>query len=395
MTDAILPTRRKRTPRPRDRRAQILAIAGDLFYRHGFHGVKMSQIADEAGITPGALYRHYSSKQDLLAQALTTAFDLGADGVSHEKAPNLPEMVGSLVATAGARRDLGVLWSREARHLDPEHLEQMRDRFFDFVTRLVTQLRTLRPELGPSDADLIAWCALAVLTSPSYHSGRLGSERSAALIRRLTLTVCTTPLDHESDTDQPTTAPDTGIMPQSRRESILTAAARLFHSRGYQATSMHDIGAEVGISHAAVYKHFDSKGNLLSAVITRASAPLQLGLNHALATAATPAEALDNALDAYIDFALVHHDLLGILVSEVRNVPDEHQHTVRRDQHDYVAEWVRLLTGARPDLDHAEAVYVVHATLTTVNDATRTASLRERQSLGSDLRVIGRRLLAP
>jgi AcrR family transcriptional regulator len=48
------------------RRAQILAAAVECFARRGFHETTMADIAREAGITAGAIYRYFPSKEDVV-----------------------------------------------------------------------------------------------------------------------------------------------------------------------------------------------------------------------------------------------------------------------------------------------------------------------------------------
>jgi AcrR family transcriptional regulator len=48
-------------------RARILAVAGDLFYRHGIRAVGVDAIAEAAGTNKMTLYRHFGSKDDLVA----------------------------------------------------------------------------------------------------------------------------------------------------------------------------------------------------------------------------------------------------------------------------------------------------------------------------------------
>jgi AcrR family transcriptional regulator len=55
----------------------------------------------------------------------------------------------------------------------------------------------------------------------------------------------------------------------ARRESILRAAATAFAQRGFAATSMDDVASEAGISRLILYRHFDSKEALYSAVLLR------------------------------------------------------------------------------------------------------------------------------
>jgi AcrR family transcriptional regulator len=51
-------------------RQDLLAAAKRLFLRQGFTATPMRQIAHEVGITPGAIYNHYSSKDELFTAAL-------------------------------------------------------------------------------------------------------------------------------------------------------------------------------------------------------------------------------------------------------------------------------------------------------------------------------------
>src|SRR5262245_15481153 len=55
---------------PATRRAQILEVAATLFARHGFHGVSITDLGVAVGTTGPARYRHFSSKEALLAEML-------------------------------------------------------------------------------------------------------------------------------------------------------------------------------------------------------------------------------------------------------------------------------------------------------------------------------------
>jgi AcrR family transcriptional regulator len=54
-----------------------------------------------------------------------------------------------------------------------------------------------------------------------------------------------------------------------REEAILDATNRLLGEKGYEAMSMDDIAAEVGIAKGSLYKHFESKDALAAAVMVR------------------------------------------------------------------------------------------------------------------------------
>lgn len=66
-------TRGKRAPgRPRSRAAEeaILKAALDLFLDHGVEGASIERIAKRAGVGKTTIYRRWSSKEELLAQAM-------------------------------------------------------------------------------------------------------------------------------------------------------------------------------------------------------------------------------------------------------------------------------------------------------------------------------------
>jgi TetR/AcrR family transcriptional regulator, transcriptional repressor for nem operon len=56
-----------------ENRALILNAAARLFRERGFDGVTVSEVMSAAGLTHGAFYGHFESKEDLIACALETA----------------------------------------------------------------------------------------------------------------------------------------------------------------------------------------------------------------------------------------------------------------------------------------------------------------------------------
>jgi AcrR family transcriptional regulator len=67
-------------------RERVLATAAQLFYERGFHAVGVDLIIERAGVAKTTLYRHFSSKDDLIVAYLEDAnsrfwawFDAGID----------------------------------------------------------------------------------------------------------------------------------------------------------------------------------------------------------------------------------------------------------------------------------------------------------------------------
>jgi AcrR family transcriptional regulator len=57
-------------PAERSTRERILDTAGELFYRDGYHAVGIDTIIARSGVAKMTLYRHFASKDDLIAAYL-------------------------------------------------------------------------------------------------------------------------------------------------------------------------------------------------------------------------------------------------------------------------------------------------------------------------------------
>lgn len=70
MSDDDRPRRRPGAAAGSSRRAELLAIAEELFATRGYSQTTVRDIADEAGILSGSLYHHFQSKEAMLQEIL-------------------------------------------------------------------------------------------------------------------------------------------------------------------------------------------------------------------------------------------------------------------------------------------------------------------------------------
>ncbi len=104
------------------------------------------------------------------------------------------------------------------------------------------------------------------------------------------------------------------------REAILDAAERLFAARGYEATSLSDVGAEAGVSRGTPGYFFGAKAQLYRAVLERCLGrvrqAVRSGRERALASREPPEVVLRGAVGEYFDFILANPDFVRLLERE-------------------------------------------------------------------------------
>ena len=378
--------------RPADRKEQLAAAASVLFRQRGFHGVSVADIGAAVGISAPAVYKHFDSKHELLGYAVRDALDIF--GSQFQNASDIDGLLQLLAAYAFERRGLGALWQREARHLPAEQRAELRLRFLGIADRCAALIQAANP-VPPADAELLARALLGVFGSLSWHRITLPRRRFEDLVCRLTGTVACCPLGRPVPV--PGLPQGSGAMAAglsvSRREQLLTEAIRLFDERGFQSVTTDDIGQAAGVSGPSIYRHFPSKTDLLVAAVARGSERRQASTNRALARAAGPREALDFLLRAYVDFALENSHLLGVLISELDQLPGQTRKHSLQVQCDFLAVWEHLLDQAAPGSDGRELKITIRAVLTLVDNVARNRRLAARIDIGDRLAEIGTAVL--
>ncbi len=104
------------------------------------------------------------------------------------------------------------------------------------------------------------------------------------------------------------------------REAVLDAAERLFADRGYESTSLTDVGAAAGVSRGTPGYFFGSKEQLYRAVLERCLERVRVavrsGRERALASHEPPDVVLAGAVGEYFDFISANPHFVRLLERE-------------------------------------------------------------------------------
>ena len=168
----------------------------------------------------------------------------------------------------------------------------------------------------------------------------------------------------------------------SRREQILQAAAQLFAERGSRAVGVDDVGAAVGVTGPAIYRHFASKDAMLAEMLLRISEHLLTGGSERVADAGDDAAAQLRGLIAFhVDFALDNPALITVQDRDLGSLTDTDAAQVRRLQRRYVEVWVTVLAGMHPGADAAISRGRAHAVFGLINSTPHSAGRLGRPAM--------------
>ena len=131
----------------------------------------------------------------------------------------------------------------------------------------------------------------------------------------------------------------------ARREHILDAALQLFVEKGYQGTTMDDIGAVLNIKGPSLYKHVRSKHDLLAELMSRSIVAVHAAHDAAVGTTDDVVLKVRRAVEAHVRFH-ARHRLDAFLGSrELANLEGEHRARILSQRKAYERSFRRLVNA--------------------------------------------------
>jgi len=177
--------------------AEIRAVALDLFYKRGFQGTALRDVAAKVGIQVGSLYNHMSSKGDLLFEIMETVMlDLLDDQRLVAQTPDVVERMRLLVyhhvKFHGQRARDVFVGNSELRSLSRSQRTRVvglrREYELMFQNELEDGIR--QGKFLPVDVQVTAYAIIAMATWVSaWYSprGRLSLEQIAEIYTAMVL----------------------------------------------------------------------------------------------------------------------------------------------------------------------------------------------------------------
>lgn len=189
MTDSAA-TATPRTPR----RQQLLDVAAEMFARRGFHGVSVTDLGAAAGISGPALYKHFPSKDAILAEMLVAiSEELLSVGRGRARAAEegdaraaLAALVGWHVDFALAHKALIIVQDRDWSSLPDDARETVRRLQRDYVDLWTSTLQRLHPEVTVDRARATVHATFGLINS-TPRSARVPEDEMRELLAEMAM----------------------------------------------------------------------------------------------------------------------------------------------------------------------------------------------------------------
>jgi AcrR family transcriptional regulator len=158
------------------RRPEIFAAALRLFRERGFHATSLNDIGADAGVAGTAIYSHFATKQELLAEAIREGARRIREGVTEALADRaqdpeaaLENLVRTYVGVVLDNADMYACYVLEARSL-PSAVRQPLVRSERGLRDVwLRQLMAVRPELSREQAMTMVQMAIFALVALCVH----------------------------------------------------------------------------------------------------------------------------------------------------------------------------------------------------------------------------------
>lgn len=177
-----------------ERRSALLSEAARLFAGHGFDGVSIEDLGSSVGVSGPAVYRHFPSKQAVLAALLVGVsqglLDGGrsvVDSAGDDASAALRALVRFHVDFALRDPDVIRVQDRSLPALGPQDRESVRDLQRRYIELWVDVLARLSPTTDRAELRLRAQATFGLLNSTPHSARSVTAARTRAVLEQMAL----------------------------------------------------------------------------------------------------------------------------------------------------------------------------------------------------------------
>ncbi|WP_309066667.1 TetR/AcrR family transcriptional regulator [Microbacterium sp.] len=363
-------TARSRQRSAQQTRARILDAAQEAFVTRGYRTTSLREIAAAAGISHPGLLRHFSSKDELLAEVVerfeeeNTRFYAEQADAAEPGALLFPELARRNAAIPGYLDLFAALTGEASTPAHPAH-QRMRERYARLDALAADNIAAaIEHGIVADDRDPVAE---AIRHSAGWDGLQLLTRYLPAKVDLVSILEAREDLwafpvgwrdpEDPAPHDVPAAIPrldalgeiedaDGYAVGRERRTRIVEDAMALFAREGYGDTSLREVAERVGVAKSTLMHHYPTKEDLLRAVLRERDRRISERVSRV-----APARAADALRDLPVGAAENAAREAGLIevyaVLSCEAVPSRHP------AHDYFEKRFRRTVGHLTDLFRA------------------------------------------
>jgi TetR/AcrR family transcriptional regulator, cholesterol catabolism regulator len=146
----------------------------------------------------------------------------------------------------------------------------------------------------------------------------------------------------------------------ARRDEIITAAAKVFGEKGFDAGTLEDVGEAANLRGPTLYHYIDSKAHLLYLIFERTLDIAHANIEERLGHIADPRERLAELIRCQVEMSTRESDFMTVFYDQRPRLDPQHAKQVRARERKYLNVFVSAVAAAA-DAGVIEVTDVVYA----------------------------------
>jgi AcrR family transcriptional regulator len=178
-------------------------------------------------------------------------------------------------------------------------------------------------------------------------------------------------------------------VPRKRRVEVLDAAARVFHEKGYDATTIQDIADEVGILKGSVYYYISSKEDVLFEVLEEVHQAAIQAVTEAVDAADDPISKIRAFVETLARFNAENQVRMGVFLHDFGSLSEPRRMEIVRERDRYDRTLRKLISDGQSkgvvskDIDPKLVAFGVMGMINSIYQWYRPSGARKPEQIGS------------
>ncbi|SDR66132.1 DNA-binding transcriptional regulator, AcrR family [Formosa sp. Hel1_31_208] len=129
---------------------------------------------------------------------------------------------------------------------------------------------------------------------------------------------------------------------ETRKDEIITTAARLFKEKGYSAVTMRDLATAMGMKAASLYNHINSKQDILKAIIIDIAEAFTTGMQTIILSEISTIEKLKAIVSLHVNITALNTNGMASLNNDWMHLEDQLEYYLQL-RNEYEANFLAII----------------------------------------------------